>query len=147
MESPSDAQNCNMCWRPVSGTTCRTSCHHIYCEVAEQHERITNFAWLASLRLTKSLRYFVRNARTATSLRPASAQHGTTATPPFFSADMRNALNLCPSHSNECLDPNKDGTFQEVLVGLSTPMPLGDALYQAAYSNPGHGAVRLNRKN
>ena len=28
-----DAQSCNQCWRPVSGTICKTSCNHLFCEV------------------------------------------------------------------------------------------------------------------
>jgi hypothetical protein len=32
-----DAQSCNQCWRPVSGTICKTSCNHLFCEVRSNH--------------------------------------------------------------------------------------------------------------
>ena len=32
MASGATAQKCNLCWRPVSGTICKTSCCHLFCE-------------------------------------------------------------------------------------------------------------------
>lgn len=28
-----NVQNCNQCWQPITGTTCKTSCYHLFCEV------------------------------------------------------------------------------------------------------------------
>mmetsp|Transcript_78832 Transcript_78832/g.157545 ORF Transcript_78832/g.157545 Transcript_78832/m.157545 type:complete len:299 (-) Transcript_78832:280-1176(-) len=82
-------QNCNGCWRPVSGTICKTSCHHLFCEEC-------------------AVNHFTH-------------------------------YNNCPT-CNECLDTDKEGTFQELLVGVA-PNPLIDSLYQNAYSDPEHSAI------
>lgn len=47
--------------------------------------------------------------------------------------------NNCPT-CNECLDGEKEGTFQELLVGVA-PNPLIDSLYQNAYSDADHSAI------
>ena len=47
-------------------------------------------------------------------------------------------IKLC--NSNECLDSSKEGTFQEILVGVA-PSSITDALYQSTYATPEHSVI------
>jgi hypothetical protein len=48
-------------------------------------------------------------------------------------------FNNCPV-CNECLDGEKEGTFQELLIGVA-PNALFDTLTQNAYADPDHSSV------